>query len=374
MKKVSILFLLGIFISLTACNEQYPDLEDGLYAEFKTNQGTFLAELYYDQTPLTVANFVSLAEGTNTLVDSTYKGKHFYDGLTFHRVIKDFMIQGGDPLGTGAGGPGYKFPDEFADSLKFEEKGVLAMANSGPGTNGSQFFITLKETPWLNGRHTIFGDIVKGQAVVDSIGLVKVAGRGNKPAEDVIIEKVNIIRKGKAAKDFDAAAVFSNKMEKLDEEKAEAAKKMEEAKKQAAAQFAELKSKAEKLDSGLMIYFNKKGEGEKPNTGDKVAVYYEGYLADGTLFDSNKKEVAEKFGMLNKQRLQAGGYAPMPMDYSPDARMIAGFKEGVQLMSVGDVATIFIPSHLGYGKQGAGTAIPPNTDIIFKIELVKIIE
>lgn len=372
MKKPSILFLFGIFMSLMACNEKYPDLKDGLYAEFTTNKGTFLAELYYEQTPITVANFVSLAEGTNTMVDSMYKGKHFYDSLIFHRVIKDFMIQGGDPLGTGTGGPGYKFPDEFVDSLKLDDKGILAMANSGPGTNGSQFFITLKETPWLNGRHTVFGKIVKGQGVVDSIGLVETVKPSNKPVEDVIIEKVNIIRRGNGAKDFNAAKVFTSEMEKMVQKEAEASKKMEAAKKEAAENFAKMKTKAEKLPSGLMVYFNKEAGGEKPNTGDKVTVYYEGYLPDGTLFDSNRQEIAEKYGMLNQQRLQAGGYTPMPMDYSPDARMIAGFKEGVQLMSVGDVATFFIPAHLGYGAQGAGNVIPPNAELIFKIELVEI--
>ncbi|HET8810134.1 MAG TPA: peptidylprolyl isomerase, partial [Flavobacteriaceae bacterium] len=371
-KKLSTLFLFGIFMSLMACNDKYPDLEDGLYAEFKTNKGTFLAELYFEQTPITVANFVSLAEGTNTIVDSTYQGKHFYDSLTFHRIIKDFMIQGGDPLGTGSGGPGYKFADEIVDSLTFDSKGLLAMANAGPNTNGSQFFITLKETPWLNGRHTIFGKIVKGQEVIDTLGTVETTKPGDKPVEPVIIEKVNIVRKGTAAKSFDAASVFSEAMEKIEKEKAEAAKKMAEAKQEAAANFEKIKTKAETLPSGLMIYFNKKGDGEKPNTGEKVGVLYEGYLTDGTLFDSNKAEVAKKFGLFDEQRAQANGYSPMIVDYSPDVRLIAGFKEGMQLMNYGDVATLFIPAHLAYGKRGAGSLIPPNSDLIFQLELVKL--
>lgn len=374
MKKVSILFLLGILMSLTACNNEYPDLEDGLYAEFTTNKGSFLAELYYKQTPLTVANFVSLAEGTNPMVDSLKKGKQFYDSIIFHRVIKGFMIQGGDPSGTGSGGPGYKFTDEFVDSLTFEKKGILAMANAGPDTNGSQFFITLAPTPWLNGKHTIFGDIIKGQAVVDSIGGVETVKPANRPVEDVIIENVNIIRKGNDAKDFNAPKVFTTEMEKAAQAKTEAAKKMEKAKKEAAAKLQEIKAKAKKLDSGLMIYFNKEGEGDKPNIGDKVTVYYAGYLADGTLFDSNKIELAKKFGIFSERRLKGNGYEPMPTDYSPDSRLIAGFKEGLQLMSVGDVATLFIPSHLGYGKQGAGAVIPPNSELIFKVELVEILE
>jgi peptidylprolyl isomerase len=371
MKKTSTVFFLGIFMALTACNEEHADLEDGLYAEFKTNKGTFIAQLYYQQTPLTVANFVTLAEGTNTMVDTAYKDKKFYNGLIFHRVIADFMIQGGDPEGTGRGGPGYKFEDEFVDSLNFDSKGLLAMANSGPNTNGSQFFITLKPTPHLNQRHTIFGEIVKGQEVVDSIGVVK-TGPGDKPMEDVVIQNLNIIRKGNAAKDFNAVKVFTDKMEAAEKEKAEAQAKMDAAKKEAAAMIAEIKPQAEELPSGLKIHFTEKGDGEKPNIGDKVGVYYEGYLPDGTLFDSNKKEVAEKFGKLDPRRAQANGYQPMTADYGPDARMIAGFKEGLMEMSVGDEAVLFIPSHLGYGDRGVPGVIPPGSDLIFVVELVDI--
>ncbi|HET8837768.1 MAG TPA: peptidylprolyl isomerase [Flavobacteriaceae bacterium] len=373
MKKTNLLYFIGIVLCFASCNDKYPDLKDGLYAEFTTNRGIFLAELYYEQTPLTVANFVSLAEGTNTLVDTTYRGKHFYDDLIFHRVIKDFMIQGGDPLGTGQGGPGYKFPDEFVDSLKLDSKGILAMANAGPGTNGSQFFITLKETPWLNGRHTVFGHIVKGQEVVDSIGVVETAKPGDKPVEDVIIQKVEIIRKGDDAKNFDAATVFSSEMNEIEKEQKESAKKMEMAKSDASKNFEKIKADAETLPSGLAVYFNKKSNGEKPEKGATVGVYYEGYLSDGTLFDTNKEEVAKKFGMFNERRAQANGYVPMPMQYSSDARMIPGFKEGVLLMDVGDVATLFIPSHLGYGKQGQGP-IPPGADLIFKVELAEIMK
>lgn len=372
MKKLSVLFLFGIVLCLAGCKSQYPDLKDGLYAEFTTNKGVFVAELYYQQTPLTVANFISLAEGTNPSVDSTYKGKPFYNGTIFHRVIEGFMIQGGDPTGTGTGGPGYKFPDEFTDSLRFEQKGILAMANAGPDTNGSQFFITVAATPWLDGRHSIFGQVVKGQAVVDTIAVVESQKPANRPLKDIIIETVDIIRKGKAAKNFNAPEVFRSEMEAIAQEEAAREKQIKQAKKEAAAHFEAIKPKAEKLDSGLMIYFDKKGDGEKPNIGDKVALYYEGYMTDGTLFDSNKKEVAKKFGALNQRRLKMGGYQPMVAPYSPDARLIAGFKEGLQQMRVGDIATLFIPSHLAYGKQGAGSAIPPNSNLIFKLELVKI--
>ena len=374
MKKLSTFFLLGIVMSLMACNDKYSDLKNGLYAEFITNKGTFVAKLYHEQTPVTVANFVSLAEGSNTIADSVHQGEHFYDSLTFHRVIKDFMIQGGDPMGTGSGGPGYKFSDEIVDSLTFDSEGLLAMANSGPNTNGSQFFVTLGKTPWLNGMHTIFGEIVKNYKVVDSIGNMETTKPGDKPVETVVIEKVNILRKGTGAKNFDAATIFSEAMEKVEQEKAEAMKKMAEAKAQAAANFEETKPEAETLASGLMIYFNEKGDGEKPNSGEKVNLFYEGYLTDGTLFDTNKAEVAKKFGIFDERRAQANGYSAMAIDYSPDVQLIAGFKEGMLQMGYGDVATLFIPSHLAYGEKGAGQLIPPNSDLIFKLELVKITE
>lgn len=368
-------FLIAITALLVfSCNDKYPDLKDGLYAEFVTNKGTTVAELNFKDTPLTVANFVALAEGEQDAVDSIYKGKRFYDGLTFHRVIKDFMIQGGDPEGTGRGNPGYKFADEIVDSLQHSKKGILSMANSGPGTNGSQFFITLKETPWLNGRHTVFGEVVIGQDVVDSIGTVETRKPGNAPKDTIYMNKVNIIRKGAEAKSFDAPAVFKMEMEKLEKEKAEkeaAAKALAEKTK---ARFDELKAKAETKESGLQIVFNEKGEGQKLKSTDKVGVYYAGYLSDGTLFDTNIIDVAKETDTYNQRRFDGGGYNPMPVPYSNEARMIPGFKEGILLMSnVGDKATFFIPAALGYGEKGGGP-IPPNSDLIFDVEFKEIIE
>ena len=173
------------------------NINDGIFAEIETTKGKILLKLEYQKTPVTVANFISLAEGTNNFVtDSKLKGKPFYNGLKFHRVIKDFMIQGGDPLGNGSGNPGYKFKDEFTD-LVHDKAGILSMANSGPSTNGSQFFITHKDTPWLNGKHTIFGRVINGMEVVNAI------------VQDDIINKITITRKGAAAKAFDASKVFS---------------------------------------------------------------------------------------------------------------------------------------------------------------------
>ncbi|HEY9184663.1 MAG TPA: peptidylprolyl isomerase [Salegentibacter sp.] len=373
MKTTNIFILLAMALTLFACNDEYPDLEDGLYAEFETNKGSFVAELFYEQTPITVASFVSLAEGNNTMVDSTYKNKNFYDGIRFHRIIEGFVIQGGDPTGTGSGGPGYRFPDEVNNELSHDSKGVLSMANAGPGTNGSQFFITLGPTPNLDGRHTIFGEIVKGQDVVDSIGKVK-TDPSDRPVEEVIIEKVNIIKKGGDAKNFDAPKVFENKLSELKAEEEEAQKRMEDAMAENSEKFSVLKEEAKELESGLQIYFEEEGDGEKPADGQMVQLNYEGYFQDGRIFDTNNEDLAQELGLFSQQRKDQGGYESMTIPYGPEAPMIPGFKEGVQQMRVGDKAILYIPSHLAYGESGAGGVIPPNTDLIFRVELVGIQE
>ncbi|GAB2774793.1 peptidylprolyl isomerase [Salinimicrobium soli] len=371
MKKISLLLLCSIFLTLASCNEEYPELEDGMYAEFKTNKGTFVAELFYEATPMTVASFVSLAEGTSTMVDDQYKGKPFYNNLKFHRVIEDFMIQGGDPEGTGSGGPGYKFPNEIVDTLKHESKGILSMANSGPDTNGSQFFITLKETPWLDTMHTVFGKIVMGQDVVDAIGTVETAP-GDKPVQDVVMEEVNIIRKGDKAKKFDAPNVLADKLEDFKKEQEVKEQKMAEQKQEKAQKYEELKPDAKELESGLQITYLEEGEGPQPKLGDTVMVNYQGYLADGQIFDTNIAEVAKEAGIFNQRREEMQGYTPMPVPYSPEARMIPGFKEGIQQMKVGDKVVLYIPSHLGYGERGFAPVIPPGSDLIFEIEMVSV--
>lgn len=365
MKKLTFLLLL-LTLTFASCQEKYPDLKDGIYAEFITNKGTFVAKLKNDTAPLTVANFVALAEGTNGMVDSVYKGKRFFDNLTFHRVIKDFMIQGGDPKGDGTGNPGYAFPDEITDSIQFDRKGLLAMANSGPETNGSQFFITLKETPWLNGRHTIFGEIVEGQDVVDAIGVLETEKPGDKPVEDVIIQNVNILNRGKVKVPY-----FTEEMGKIEKEKKEKEERINKIAVQKAEELKAIRAMADSLPSGVKIYFNKKGEGPQPKTGDQVLTNYAGYLIDGHLFDSNIYDIAKKFENVNEMRNAAGQYAPMPTEYSTEARVIPGFREGLLMMKVGDKTTIFIPSHLAYGDRGAPGVIPPNADLIFELEIVE---
>lgn len=371
MRKLHLLFLALITITLSSCNEKYPDLQEGIYAEIVTNKGTAVAKLYYDLTPMTVANFVSLAEGTNTMVDSTFRGKKYYNGIVFHRVIKDFMIQTGDPRGDGTGDPGYKFPDEIVDSLTHKSKGILSMANSGPATNGSQFFITLKPTPWLNGKHTVFGEIVVGQDIVDSIGVVKTGPR-DRPESEIKMLEVNILRKGSAAKSFDTETAFNDKLKALEEEKAEKERLEKERNEATAAKFNELKANATKFESGLEMVFVTQANGEKPKSSDIVNVNYAGFFADGKIFDTNIADKAKEFGIYNERRAAApGGYDPIPMPYSPDAKMIPGFKEGAQKMNVGDKAILFIPAHLAYGERGGGP-IPPNTDLIFELEIVSI--
>lgn len=371
MKKLSILFLCSVLFSLTSCQDNYPDLEDGLYAEFVTNQGTFVAELFHEATPITVASFVSLAEGSSDMVSEQYQGQNFYDGLVFHRVIEGFMIQGGDPTGTGTSGPGYEFPNEIVDSLQHDSKGILSMANSGPNTNGSQFFITLAETPWLNGMHTVFGEVVSGMEVVETIGSIETDAT-DRPVNEVVIEKVNIIRKGSSAKNFDAPKVLPQELENLEAAAREREENLTQQRNELAQRFDNLEEEAEELESGLKIYFETEGDGEQPTTGQQVTVYYEGYLRDGQLFDTNRENVANDWDQFNPRRKSQGGYEPMPMEYSPNAPMIPGFKEGVQQMKVGDKAFLFIPSHLGYGQAGAGGVIPPNSDLVFVVELVEI--
>jgi peptidyl-prolyl cis-trans isomerase A (cyclophilin A) len=309
-------------------------MENGIYAKFNTSKGSILVKLTHDLTPGTVGNFVALAEG-NMENKVKPQGQKFYDGLTFHRVIPDFMIQGGCPKGTGTGDPGYKFDDEFHPSLKHDRPGVLAMANSGPASNGSQFYITHVPTSWLDGKHTVFGHVVEGQDVVDAV------------AQGDNLDAVEIIRVGEEAEKFNAIEAFVGlKGARLKRDaalKAESEAKME----QLAAGF-------DKTDSGLRYKMIQKGDGKRAEAGKTVAVHYEGSLENGKVFDSSyprKKPIEFRLGQ---------------------GQVIEGWDEGIALLQVGDKARFVIPSDLAYGAAGAGGVIPPNATLIFDVELMEV--
>ncbi|MFY7729495.1 MAG: peptidylprolyl isomerase [Flavobacterium sp.] len=309
-------------------------MENGIYAKFHTSKGDILVKLTYDLTPGTVGNFVGLAEG-NLDNDAKPMGKPYYDGLVFHRVISDFMIQGGCPLGKGTGGPGYNFDDEFHPTLTHSGPGVLSMANAGPGTNGSQFFITHVATPWLDNKHTVFGNVVEGQDVVDAIQ------QGDK------IEKLEIIRVGEEAEKWNAIEAFRTFEGSREKRLAEQKRLAEEALEKLAAGF-------EKTESGLRYQIIQKGSGKKAEKGKKVSVHYKGALENGMEFDSSYKR---------KQPIE------FPLG---QGHVIEGWDEGIALLQVGDKARFVIPSYLGYGSRGAGGVIPPDATLIFDVELVDV--
>lgn len=369
MKKVKLWALLLPLLLVACKSAKYPNLKDGLYADIQTNYGDMLAELYYKTTPGTVANFVSLAEGTNTYVADSLKGKRYYDGTKSHRVIKNFMLQAGDRTATGEGDPGYKFADEFVDTLRYTRKGQLGMANSGPATNGSQFFITEVATDWLNFRHTIFGQVIQGEDVISKITSVK-TGAQDRPVDPVVIKKVEIIRVGKDAQKWDAPKVFDAFMKEQNAK----AQKLESQKEKNLAVMAEQEAKAVAQPSGIKILKLKEGNGVKPQIGSDVLVNYAGFLrATGDLFDTNIAEIAKENDAYDAARAADPqyGYIPYPWKYSPEVGLIAGFKEALLSMKVGDKIRVFIPSALAYGKQGFGNGvIPPDADLMFEIEIV----
>lgn len=351
MKKISLLLAALVSINTTAYSQKKTKIQltkmdkeflskqpDGIYAKFETSKGDIYCLLEYKKTPLTVANFVGLAEGK---IKNTAKpeGVPFYNGIKFHRVIPNFMIQGGCPLGTGTGDPGYKFQDEIDTSLKHTGPGILSMANAGPGTNGSQFFITHVKTPWLDGKHAVFGHVVQGQNIVDAI------------VQNDSIKQLVILRKGKEAEAFDAAKTFEfekTNFDKKAEEKTKAAK---------AAQDAILKEKyanAVVSGSGLMYIIEKQGEGKRPNTGDNVSVHYNGTLLNGSKFDSSYDR-------------------NQPIDIPIGVgKVIKGWDEGIMMLNEGGKAKLIIPPALGYGEGGYPPVIPPGSWLVFDVELLKV--
>jgi FKBP-type peptidyl-prolyl cis-trans isomerase len=335
MKNIFLSLALLVGISCTSTNNNnYNNMEDGIYANIKTNKGDITLKLEFEKTPLTAANFIALAEGKMKNKRKEL-GTPYYDGIKFHRVIADFMIQTGCPDGNGTGDPGYKFADEFHPDLKHDKGGVLSMANSGPATNGSQFFITHKETPWLDGKHSVFGNVVEGMDIVNLI------------AQDDVMESVTISRVGSKAKSFDAVKIFSSEQIRLEKEAEKKAKEAAEANKK-------LMEGATITESGLGYIMVKEGSGVQAEKGKTVSVHYTGKLTDGTKFDSS----------LDRNQ---------PIEFVlGEGRVIKGWDEGISYLKVGGKATFIIPSNLAYGERGAGGVIPPNATLIFDVELVDV--
>jgi len=339
MKKAALFAALFIAAATALPAAQKADLaglEDGLYAEIRTAKGVILLRLHAERTPMTVANFVGLAEGTKK--SSKKEGTPFYDGIVFHRVIKDFMVQGGDPTGTGRGGPGYKFPDEIDEGLRHDGPGVFSMANSGPGTNGSQFFITHKATPWLDGKHTVFGRVVKGQEVVD-----KIAGGDS-------MEKVLIHRVGGKYSDYRAdQGYFDKLLAKLSQGNTE---RREMGAREAEELIAKKWPGAVKTASGLRYVVLQPGKGEKPARGTSIKAHYSGTLLDGKKFDSSYDR-----GKTFDFAVGTG-------------RVIKGWDEAFLDMRKGEKRVLIIPPQLAYGERGRPPVIPPSATLVFEVELV----
>ncbi|MDO6760438.1 peptidylprolyl isomerase [Tamlana sp. 2_MG-2023] len=364
--------LLILCFNFTSCKAPYPELEDGIYAEFDTSKGIMVARLELEKAPVTVANFVSLAEGTNTVVKKEYKDKKYFDGSIFHRVMNDFMIQGGDPTGTGKGDPGYRFMDEFHPDLKHDKAGVLSMANPGKNTNGSQFFFTDTAKPHLDHVHTVFGEVIIGLDVLDSISNVKTNAK-HRPIKEVVLKHVTIIRKGKKAKSFNAPKVFEEhfaERERLAQEKIDKAAATLIATHD---KFEAQRAKATKLDSGLQFYISEKGTGKKLPKNAKALVDYSVFFVNGELIETSKIEVAEALGAVNKKRKFADKYHPIIAELKPNAHMIPGFKEGLQQLHVGDKATLFIPHYLAYGDSGT-KGIPGKSNLIFEVDILELLK
>ncbi len=395
---------------LAATSFQSPaaDLPDGLYAELDTTKGKIVLQLEFEKVPLTVANFVGLAEGTkhyikwkdaahymeeNFILDEnkrpagrkppeqrklqpTLQNKPYYDGLVFHRVIPGFMIQGGCPLGQGNGDPGYKFADEFDPSLRHDKAGILSMANSGPGSNGSQFFITEGPTPHLDDRHSVFGRVVQGQDVVSAIANAP-RGAQDRPNEEIKINKVKIIRQGDKASAFKAdQAAFdqllgaamakrasaeqdrlAKEMERMEQQRKEAAELAEKQPALIEQAIKDLKAANPKAEvvttqSGLRYMVLKEGAGAKPVKGASISAHYTGKLANGKVFDSS---------------INRGQPIRFPVG---QGMVIAGWDEALSDMKKGEKRVLIIPADLAYGKRGAGGVIPPDATLIFEVELV----
>ncbi len=332
--------------------------DPGLYAVFETTKGTIVARLAYDKAPVTVANFVGLVTGEMEWKDpqtGAMVKRPFYDGLKFHRCIAGFMVQGGCPLGNGRGGPGYSFGDEFDASLRHDTAGLLSMANSGPNTNGSQFFITLGPTPHLNDRHSVFGKVVSGLDAAQSMAAVPMKGGENStPVDDILMTKVRIVRTGAEAEAFDWKKEFAKKDELPERMKAYRAGKDKAEMGKLFQTLGVDPAKMQKGDSGLEYFVRQPGTGAVPKAGQTIVAHYTGYLLDGTKFDSSVDR-----GSPFETQIGVG-------------RVIKGWDMAFTQMKVGEKRLLVIPGDLAYGKRGAGGVIPPDATLVFDVELLEV--
>lgn len=361
-------------------NGQDVQVGDGVYVFFKTTKGDMLAELYYKGAPMTVGSFASLANGTNQMTN-VRQGQPYFDGLKFHRVIPGFVIQGGDPMGNGGGGPGYKFPQEISDTLRHDKKGILSMANAGPGTNGSQFFITDGATPQLNGGYNVFGEVVSGLNIISAIANTE--RNGESPNPPVLMETVRIYKVGEEAKAFNAFEVFKSTKENLLRELQRKQMAFEEIRTSLgreltntfnwyregspnealfSAKIAEWKEEATYTESGLGIIRLNEPEGPQVNPMEMVKIDYAGYLENGKIFDSSLEDVAKLSGNYNPGRT----YAPLDVQVARGG-LIQGWLQAIPMMRKGEHARLIIPSDLGYGPNGYGNLIPGGSTLIFDI-------
>lgn len=378
-----------------------PKVEAGIYAQMNTSKGVIFLKLEHEKAPMTVANFVGLAEG-KLAVDSFSYNEPFYNGLKFHRVIKDFMIQGGDPEGTGSGGPKHRFFDETREDLKHDGPGVLSMANAGAHTNGSQFFITHKATPWLDGKHTVFGHVIVGQDVVnaivqgDTLESIRIYRKGKiarkwnateqfkkgmdgakKKAFDILVERARVlVKKGdfqqaeqsyKMAENIMTTSELAEEMKELSAKKlafeAVEKKRIEKISKMnkeeySAFMYQEVLKKhpqAKQSSSGLVYIVENEGVGEKPKANDKLTVHYTGtFRHNGGKFDSSHDRGQPMAFQFKKQR------------------MIPGFEEGMEMLGKGGKAKLIIPYYQAYGERGRPGGIPPYADLVFDIEMIEV--
>jgi len=342
--KMSFLFAVCVSLLMFSCAPERtaarsPDdaaLGDGLFARITTTRGDIVVRLEQERTPLTVGNFVALAEGTMTDAGN----RPFFNGLTFHRVIDNFMIQGGCPLGTGTGGPGYRFPDEIDPELRHDGPGVLSMANSGPNTNGSQFFITHTATPWLDGGHTVFGRVVHGQDVVNAVR------QGDR------IENVAIVRNGSLANAFRVDQSTFNAM--LRNAEVASAARVQLQRDADIALILQRYPNASVSPSGLRWIVDRAGSGPRPTSGSTAVVNVRGRFLNGRYFANTDL---------------TGGSEEFPVG---TGMIIPGLDEAIMDMTAGELRTIIVPPELAYGDRGVGDVIPPHSFLVFVIELVRI--